>query len=100
VLVLGLRKKPQAAVGTLQVDDLGRVFWNGSSMQPRQWHRTERSVWIRLEPDANLALADGERSTLTAEVFAAASTMAAEDWAALQRWLVWLERDSRRDADR
>ncbi len=100
VLVMGLRKKPQAAVGTLQVDDLGRVFWNGAVMRARQWQRAERSVWIRLEPDFNGAAASVQRSSAPVDVFAAASMTTSEDWAALQRWLVWLERGSGPNSDR
>ncbi|MBU6190302.1 MAG: hypothetical protein KGR68_13375 [Betaproteobacteria bacterium] len=110
VLVIGLRRRPFATVGFMQVDDLGRVFWRpgrvdqafhdapstaaagikGTLMLPAQWHRAERSVWIRLEPDHSQATSSASGTPLDLRI--SASDASAEEWAALQRWLLWLER--------
>ena len=109
VLVVGLSKRHPAPAGLMQVDDLGRVFWRsipvdrarggdpsaeqggrGDLMVPSKWHRAERSVWIRLEADGSSVFPENKAMLLDLRI--AASGASAEDWAALQRWLVWLER--------
>lgn len=110
VLVIGLRRRHFAPVGFMQVDDLGRVFWRpgrderaldnvpstdaaairGALMLPARWHRAERSVWIRLEADHSQSSSPATGMPLNLRI--SASDASAEEWAALQRWLLWLER--------
>lgn len=110
ILLIGLSKRHSAPVGFIQVDDLGRVFWRpghgdhaqhdepstaglagkGDLMVPAKWHRAERSVWIRLEADSSKTpLA---RTPIPLDLRIEASGTSADDWGALQRWLVWMER--------
>jgi hypothetical protein len=111
VLLIGLSRRQSVPVGFMQVDDLGRVFWRpghgddpahsaesaavglagkGDLMVPAKWHRAERSVWIRLEVDS-LKSSPANKS-LPLDLRIQASGTSADDWAALQRWLVWMER--------
>ncbi len=92
VLVVGLRRKPVAAVGTLQVDDLGRPFWNGSAARLTQWQRQERSVWIQLAPERSESGASAPARERLINLTLSAADTSSDAWAALHRWLVWLER--------
>jgi hypothetical protein len=94
LLIIGLRTRPAPAVGILQVDDLGRVFWNGTAMQIARWQRSERSVWIRLCDQKEDAGREPNAAVGQLDVTAAATACSPESWAALQRWLTWLERGS------
>jgi hypothetical protein len=111
VLLIGLSRRQSAPVGFMQVDDLGRVFWRparddedakhaqpantglagkGDLMVPAKWHRAERSVWIRLETDSSTSSPASRSIPLDLRI--QASGTSADNWAALQRWLVWMER--------
>lgn len=108
-LVIALRRSTAAPVGELRVDDHGRVFWGlqpriasmretspdksspqGWAMVPVTWQRAERSVWIRLQPDTKVAATSGAPRALDLRL--AASGASPDDWAALQRWMIWMER--------
>jgi hypothetical protein len=111
VILIGMTRRHSAPAGVMQVDDLGRVFWQarqndgrahgdepsaaglarkGEPMVPSKWHRAEGSVWIRLESDRVESSPANKSNPIDLKV--QASGTSADDWAALQRWLVWMER--------
>jgi len=113
LLLIGLRKPAAHAIGTLQVDDLGRPFWRSSpstsasassaadlnepsvrGMVVSQWQRTDGSAWLRLLPEA--AESQSGAQTMRIDLAVRSSDTSPEIWAALQRWLVWLERGQSR----
>lgn len=92
LFLIGLRMRRAPAVGLLQVDDLGRVFWSGTEMRVERWQRAERSVWIQLSEPARTPADEQLPAARQVHLTASSHACTAETWAALQRWLVWLER--------
>ncbi len=92
------RRRPVAVQGVLSVDDQGRPCWRsddsaGPSTGAAQpctvlaWRKSSGSVWIRLSVDSRASVDLFVRQ---------ADPQADEHWAALQRWLLWLERGGAR----
>ena len=108
-LLIALRRSAAAPVGELRIDDHGHVFWRrqiGNAftretspdewspqwwlMVPVRWQRAEGSVWIQLQTDARADAPSG--TPLALDLRLAASGASPDDWAALQRWMIWMER--------
>lgn len=73
--------------GELQLDADGHALWQStpgaasSRFVPQQWFGAAGLVWLSGE-------SDGQRHRLVFSRHA----MASDDWTALQRWLIWLDR--------
>jgi len=109
LLFIGLRRPAASIAGVLQVDDLGRPFWCASHAASKhspftanldrsgvrgvvisKWQRSERSAWLRLLPEPSQSQSASPSERIDLAVYS--SDTSPEAWAALQRWLVWLER--------
>lgn len=123
-LLLALRRGKQAAWGTLRVDAQGHAFWRDARAAPAphpavdiaahhtsgaveqpvtvpRWHRSEHSVWIRIDRSrlgapGSVGNENAPRGSLSADLSINSQQVSPGQWAALQRWLLWMERGASR----